>query len=475
MPIDVFHKSCKQLDGGNDRELTNYIVETNSIRALVDFNSQASIAVGLKGIGKSSAYRYLTQVDKNADICIGINADRYVLHLPQRNYGASFFRKQFERDLIFEALREVVNQSDAMRRRLDASLLSEARKTVDSFLEKLKSAGRKIIGFGISIVGIGLTLHKDSPEEPEGLIPEKDISKAFDILTAICKSGVKIRIVIDDPEEVFSLGAGMDINMIGGFCLACLRLSSTIPGLKIIGLLKTHVYHPVNKHEQDLSKYTDPATYLAWSKEELKLLVKDRLSATSTRVDDVFAGSNEDSQLEVLENMIKMVRNGPRDLLRWIDLTLTKSNEQPICTETANLALEDMSQSSFDELARAHSGTHENIELMIKAIFSKKTKTKFTRAALEKHLETLYLKDITFKALQSLEWFQKVSSITIPRLLFETGSISFLWKNQVILPYQKEYTLKNFEKATSIFLTPALIPVIKEQYIRPPAKRSTAR
>lgn len=462
MSMAQFHKSCKQLDGGIDLHLTNYMIETSSLRSLADFDSQTAIAVGLKGIGKSSAFRYLTEVEKSADVILAVNPDRYTLHLPQKGFSYSVYRKQFERDFIFEALRGVVHQSDKFKEKLHGTLLSDAKKTVGSFVELLRTAGRKISDINISIIGIGLTVQRDN-SKPEGLIPEKDISNARRLLTDICKSGVRIRMVIDDPEEVFSLGSGLDVQMLAGFCLASLRLSSTIPGLKIIGLLKTHVYHPVNKYTEDLSKYPDHAASLSWSKGELQQLVAQRLQAASTEWEQLLTSSSSGtSQTRLLQTMIKSVRNGPRDLLRWLDLSLTASGDKPVNAMIINQSFEQMGINSFDEFARAHSCGYENIDLLVKTLFSNKTNAEFTIPEFKKHIQDLLIKDKTIKTLQNHEWFLKMPWAKIPLLLFETGSVCFKYNRQLILPYQAEYTQRNFEKATTIALTPSFRPSVKK-------------
>ena len=54
-----------------------------------------------------------------------------------------------------------------------------------------------------------------------------------------------LSIVVDEPEQVFSTSRELDTHSIGGFCLAALRLSEANPNLKVIPLLKTHVYYPI--------------------------------------------------------------------------------------------------------------------------------------------------------------------------------------------------------------------------------------
>ena len=162
-------------------------------------------------------------------------------------------------------------------------LAAAAEKQVNSYKRKFQDLGGQLKGAAISILGCGFTLPVGSnPRTFIGLIEEKDVTNARRVLTDICEAGVRIRIVVDDPEYVFSVGRDLDVHMLGGFCLAALALSNAIPTLKVIGLFKSHVYYPVVERIPDLSNYTDHMTPLCWNEDELVLLIDSRLKSSST-------------------------------------------------------------------------------------------------------------------------------------------------------------------------------------------------
>src|SRR6266436_7547512 len=111
-----FPDTCKRLDAGIDNRLSSYITKTKAIDALENFSSRAVIAVGLKGIGKSSAFRYLTEISKDSnEVIIGINPDKFTLHLTNRDLSYTTYRKQFEHDIVIEALRAIIERQAVLQ------------------------------------------------------------------------------------------------------------------------------------------------------------------------------------------------------------------------------------------------------------------------------------------------------------------------------------------------------------------------
>ncbi len=321
-----FPDTCKRLDAGIDGGLSNYITKTQAIDALGDFKSSAVIAVGLKGIGKSSAFRYLTEINKiSNEVIIGINPDKFTLYLTNRDLNYTTYRKQFEHDITIEALRAIIERQDVLQTQVPGikPLIDTARKAQKSYLDAVKQfLGR---GVGVSVLGCGLSLGKGDSPVLVGLRPEKDVQSAYDTLSDICSRGVRVRIVVDDPEQVFSASRSLDEDLIGGFCLAAIRLSDAIPNLKIIGLLKTHIYQPVLRSVDDLTRYPEHMIRLHWSPDELLELLQRRMKAERQKWTDLFEGTEADGKKLIRSELKKITRNGPRDLLRTLDLAFQKS------------------------------------------------------------------------------------------------------------------------------------------------------
>ncbi len=282
-----------------------------------------------------------------------------------------------------------------------------ARKEQKAYLDAVKQfIGR---GVGVSALGFGLSLGKAETPVLVGLRSEKDVHSEYDTLSAICLAGVKVRIVVDDPEQVFSASRSLDEDLVGGFCLAAIRLSDAIPNLKIIGLLKTHVYQPVLRSVDDLTRYPEHMIRLRWTPDELLELLQRRIMAEHQKWTDLFEKSEADSRGLIRSELKNITRNGPRDLLRTLDLAFQKSR---------------------------------------------------TGRELREHVQTLMVNDHDIKALSKLKWLQSRSSQTLPELFFEIGIVALESGETLTLPYEGGYTLDQFRRAESIRLVPALVAAI---------------
>src|SRR5262249_51153632 len=158
------------------------------------------------------------------------------LFLPNKNLHYATCCKQFEHDITLEALRAVAESDAKMFNREERRLLDRAAAQVNSYREVLRAAAGRF--GGISILGSGFTIRSAETPVAVGLREDKDVNAASETLEEICSKGIEIRIVVDDPEQVFSASRELDTHLVGGFCLAALRLSQRIRGLKIVVLLK---------------------------------------------------------------------------------------------------------------------------------------------------------------------------------------------------------------------------------------------
>src|SRR5437899_1449479 len=120
MTVSAFHQSCKMLRSAQDDKLGGYYVVTSSVADLARFDTGRGLAVGLKGVGKTAAYRYLSDFDaKTPDITIGIDSNRYSLYLVDRDLKYDACRKQFKHDIVLEALRAFTNSSGTVKGRAE--------------------------------------------------------------------------------------------------------------------------------------------------------------------------------------------------------------------------------------------------------------------------------------------------------------------------------------------------------------------
>ena len=454
-----FHESCKQLDGGIDGRLSTYITKTKAIQLLENFSSRAVAAVGLKGIGKSSAFRYLTEFSRRPDeVVVAIDPDRFSLHLPNRNLHYATCRKQFEHDIVIEALRAITTHQPAFKASNIKALIGPAQQEVDSYLKALKAFFKRDIGF--SVLGCGFNWGKADQPVLVGLRKDSEVQSAYVVLRSICSSGVRVRIVVDDPEQVFSASRTLDTHLVGGFCLAAIRLSDAIPNLKIVALFKTHVYQPMMIEVDDLTRYPEHMVRLRWTPDELTEVVQRRLDAEKQKWPDVFDGSATEGKSLIRSQLSRITRNGPRDLLHTLDVALQKSSTGKIGKAELSAARERASQDSLDELTSAYNSLYPQYGDVVRAVFHDSADQSFTLKKLREHIQTLLINDHNMKALSRVGWMQSRSSETLPGLFFETGVLALELGTTLTLPYDEEYNLDQFRRAKAVRLVPALVEAV---------------
>ena len=457
-----FHESCKQLDAGIDGRLSTYITQTKAIELLEDVGSRAVVAVGLKGIGKSSAYRYLTEFSRHSDeVIIGIDPDKYTVNLPVKDRSYTICRKQFEHDIVIEALRGIVAHESKLNVPNIKSLVAQARREVGSYLEALRKFVKR--GGGISVLGCGFSVGKSDEPVLIGMRESSEIQSALDTLRSICDAGLRIRIVVDDPEQVFSASRTLDTHLVGGFCLAAIRLSEAIANLKIVALCKTHVYQPIMVDVDDLTRYPEHMVRLRWSADELIDVVQRRLDAEKQKWSDIFVGSVSQGKALLMGELSNITRNGPRDLLHTLDIALQNSKSGKIGKAEIDGSREKASQDSLDELTSAYSSLYRDLGSVVKAVFRTSATSRFAIRELREHIQTLLVNDEDMKALSKLPWMQSRSSQTLPQLFFESGLLALDSGNALTLPFDQEYTLDRFRKSKFVRLVPALVPAVVAQ------------
>jgi hypothetical protein len=460
MTLINFHESCRRLAGDEDRQLGSYIITTRALMQLADFESRQGLAVGLKGIGKSTSFRYLTEFEGKAHVVVAINPDSYDINLPARNLNFAACRKQFEHDLVIEALRAVIQEKKTVEKICGRDLLRIAEGHVNSYLASLKEAAGRIRGVGVSILGCGFTVQRAESPTLLGLVPRAEVDEARKNLARLCDKGVKIRVVVDDPELVFSSTRDIDAHMIGGLCLATLRLSAEIKNLKALVFLKSHVYLPMRESIEDLSKHPDHMVRLSWGRPELRELVGKRLSSASIGWADLFVAKSANDAEAKLDQMVAMVRNGPRDLLRWLDLALTLSKEKKLRPEDLAATQIRCSQDALNELESAHSEFYPQIGKVLEVIFRSHAEREFTLKEIQEHIKNLLITDQDMKILSGLPWMQRESSKTLPILLLNVGSLAIRVGSELVLPYEEGYDQGKLDSASKVSLVPCLRPAI---------------
>lgn len=450
------------LDAPRDPNLGDYFIVTPSIKSLGDRESTRVLAVGLRGIGKSAAFKYLVEYDRSATVTVGLDRHRHMAPLPLTDVNYRISEDQFYLDLIMEALRLIVENGNLPVPRPPAPWVREAGALVRKYRKLVTNSGGTIRAS--SLIGSGFTVTEPNPRVL--VVLEHKLDRGEELLKEVCDDGLSLRIVVDDPEEVFSASKVLDVELVGGFCLAALRLSQLSQNLRVITLLKTNIYHELRSKIGDLTKYPDCITRLSWTHDALRELVERRVAwATqepSGDLGDLFQGGRI-TRVNALDEMIQTVRNGPRDLLRWVYRGLVDATEHgrtKITQAGISSSRRDVAVASLDEMETAYGLKYEQIALVIRAIFRHRSRQRIPVGHFIELVDDLAVNDLSMRKLQRLPWMQRTSSARLPLVLFEVGAIAFETHKRSYQPYEPGYDLLNFERADNLYLAPLLAEAV---------------
>lgn len=452
-----FHESLTRLSAGSDADLKDYFTVTESIRQLADFGSNKVLAVGLKGIGKTATFRHFTEMRADDDVVvIGINEKLYKLYLPSMGLNFAACRDQFEHDLIVEALRGI-SESGAMKARIGTKNVNAAKAEVSSYRRVLEAAAGAFRG--VSILGCGFTI---APPQKVlvGLRPRDEVRASFELLKRICAAGASVRIVVDDPEFVFSAAQELDVGLIGGFFHAALGISRQIPQLKVIVLTKPQVFDPVERRTPDFDKYPDSRVDLSWTRDELVELISGRLQWARTEWTQAFAMPETKARAFLASRVCDGIRNGPRDLLRWVALARTHAQADQVAEASFEAVRKETAKYSLKSLGQSFEALYPRITDVVATIFRQEPSRCYKLAELRGHIETLLAKDPTMIRLANSPWMQQETHYTLPELLLRVGGLALGVGKRLILPYEREYSAEQFEAADYVRLVPSLVEAL---------------
>lgn len=447
-----FLNSLQRPDAWDDPDLNAYFTKNAAIRELEGFVSRRCLAVGLKGIGKTAAFRYLAEFDRSPDVVVGINRRDYRFFLDGTAVHWANAQALFEDDLVMEALRALIASS--LGRKISAQRLRAAKQLFGTYKDAL---GRviKSIG-GVNILGVGFTRLRPQNQPPAGLQLEAETRKAQELLREICIQGVKVRIVIDDPETIFHSGPELNPHLLGGLFLAALRLSGTIPNFKVIILIKTHIYYPVVTRMEELDKFPGAMLHLGWKREELLQVLERRLQWAHGAWPDYVDGDDNTAKELIRTAIGGRLRTGPRELLRWSELAIRGSPSGKISLESIEASRAELAQYSLRALEAAFSDQYPGLGEVIRRLFHDFPSREFTPRDLEDHILQVMTQDDEMMHLRSHQWLRRLTNRTLPKTLLESGALSFKLDKELVLPYEDRYDEDHFRAAGAVRLTPIL-------------------
>lgn len=315
---DIFIKSISALDARTDSKVNEYFVLTNAIGSIREATSDGVAVVGLKGAGKTTLYRALTEgwgAEESA-VSVGLSTDVAAFE----TYFDQINCLQFERSVkigmalfILKLIDENVLEAGGFN---DAFQWLERRNEILAPGSRLDQALKR--SQGLAVMGIGLSVR--TPDASTGFDPitTDDVSGVMELLREFNGSGHKLRIVVDDPDRLFTKGTSFDPHLLAGYILGTNWLARELDFINFVHVVKSNVFDALWEVEEIANLPYDYFRYISWNRDELKALVTARISHSGADASEIF----EDSENYSIDIFMERIRNGPRDLLRFLEIIL---------------------------------------------------------------------------------------------------------------------------------------------------------
>jgi hypothetical protein len=248
MTNELFVEYVSRSDARQDPDFERYEVPTRALKALSSSSGSSFIAVGLKGVGKSAAFRYLQQ-ETPTEVIQTISAESQeprdiAVSLPTLQYVP-----EIRSELVLQALtayRERSKFDMALLKKVPVGLNSRVGIHVDDVWNRLKEAVGQVGGVTILGVGISLRDKRKVTVSPFRLAQRGRQDQGRDLLLELTKH-VKFRIVVDDPEAIFAADEHVNENLLAALAIASHELHIAVNGFKCVILIKPNVLRALRR------------------------------------------------------------------------------------------------------------------------------------------------------------------------------------------------------------------------------------
>lgn len=472
---DIFH----ELHAKKDPNLGEYIVKTEPLKSLADLSSKKIIAIGKTGMGKSALYEYLTKYSNNCLITKDIDSPIYGISPNLSDFNYQVIRDQFLLEIIIDLLNEVEKEKEALQAKgISKNTITKTKSFLDKFFKFIKKILGKVEAG--SAFGFGLTLRDPKASYLNALKDTGQIQEAGDILKELCQSGLSARVVIDDPEYVFSLTKNININIIAGLVHAAIEISKEHENIKVNVLMNRYYYDKLSHEFKHSDHYPWAYQSLHWTRDLLKTIIEERLDWAINlegkdkkvpKWEHLFSYKNKKELDKIFEYLSLRVRNGPRDLLLWLGLAHESALQES--REISLRGIKEKEKAYSSNILRYFGATYydfyPNLVNVIRSIFISDPSKMYSTREFRDHLQELLIDSpenpSEFSSLrENLTWLKSISTSSLPELFFELGAICFGGSKdltKMILPYSEEYTAENFNSAKYVALVPAFQPALR--------------
>ncbi|MGV7219245.1 P-loop ATPase, Sll1717 family [Bradyrhizobium sp. UFLA05-112] len=423
-----FFELCGRADGREDQDVLSYTIPTESISGCLTPKMPLTVLLGMKGVGKSTAFKRMTAEPPSGFLVAGFapGSERFKR---LSNVQPGLFRERFLALFLIAAI-SMLEESELLDAK-DKSSLSILPAPLESILKTLDSAvkeGRSRLKGG-SAFGFGLSF--DLSEDQEKKLDQFDRAAARAKLQALAGKGVAVRFFVDDPEQSLPPGE-QGSNALVGLILAANEININFRG--VVGLtvlLKTHVYQKVSGNEELANMIPAQRGALSWTEDELLAAVESRLTFAGLSYADAFAFKKGDLK----KHVISLLRNGPRDLFVWISMASRASGGEKLKLDDFSATKKSIGEFSMQQISAAYTNEIPNIPRLLRLVFPKNKE--YSWEALIAEVAELRTNSKEFIELSEKNKLDLSSDYA--KFFLEAGTLQLTTKGNVVEPFGKDY------------------------------------
>lgn len=447
MSRSVFIDTVSELDGRNDQHIRSYYVETHALQRIRCSNVPAIGMVGLKGSGKTTLFRLLAEdwAEEPNVIRIGLAPDRAEFEAYAERINCLRFENSVQQGMLILLPQLIHEQIKTLPNAVQATLAEWIERK-----DQLFSPGTDAFGVlekhrGLSILGCGLELGQAATRERALRIrslPEAESEAILSLLQSFSEFGLKIRIVIDDPDRLFDHGGKPDRELLAGYILGTNSVARRYRYIQFVHILKGNVFRELNEMEEIANLPSDYFDYISWTRPELKRMIEARIQYANVDPNEIFQGPLE-ANIDLLADR---VRNGPRDLLRFLELILKSSEHEKVSFSSIEANSARFKRLARQQVETVYAGVYEGLESFLAAVFENAEhlsystfKAKFMALRLAGQPAGVDYRD---------DWL--VSADRAFRALIETGTVDLKTAEGWMKPYEAGYFSFDFAEEAQV-------------------------
>ena len=456
MTKQLFLDYIRNTEARSDNDFHLYDVKTAALAQLLDPKGRAYLAIGLKGVGKSAAFKVLS-TEGNADIVHAFDAETYQISEEAKPKPTRQYVREVRGELVFQAVRDLVHrarENPTFAATIPTDLYQRAQVLNDRLWEKIKNVVNEI--GGISILGFGITRRAAGKGKKTPLgeqISNSDYNEAVGILNGLIGS-IHFRTVIDDPESLFTVSDKMNANMVAAVCIAANELTRQLPNLRTIILLKPNVFDSLLKIDEFVSIPIDVRVRLSWTKAELKAVVRKRAEVAKFNLNEMFV-PNADA---VLDHIVSDSRTGPRDVLNRIIVHQDLVPTGKIVADELSKSADEFAKVSYEQMVGPYDSEYPELARASIILFEGGV-IEFDRDALRRRFDNMIGSNKEIVAWADQEWAR--NSDKFSELLVEFGLVAIKSGDRTVLPYELDFIGMSRRSDAIFTYIPGMAPKIK--------------